>query len=211
MQHVAESFTENKLYPSLSELMKHYRNMVALQENKKLFYDSIPERMTAADFKNFKLLYEKIVEDDHLMQEIESIITFSIPQFEKHITEGKKIYDFIESKIKVNPVGIMPLQVNEGYFMLSTTGSRNTIVYEYQVTLFENPDEKYRAMSTQFVCAYEKTLSNNFEAIKSDLLVRRKTFPNPATYSIESELELPLEATFLPLAKRTLMKYVSGF
>lgn len=210
LQHVSESFTENKLYPPLSELMKHYRNVTALRDNKKQFYDSFPERLSSADFNNFKLMYEKIVEDDSLMQEVESIILFSIPQFEKHISEGKKIYDFIESKIKVSPVGIIPLQINAGYFFLSTTQNRETRVYEYQITIFENPDEKYRALCTQYICSYEKNLSQNFENIKSDLLAIRKAFPNPATYSIESELMLPLEETFLPLAKRTLMKFVNG-
>ena len=81
LQHVNEHFTENKLYPSLTELMKHYRNVVALRDSKKNFYDSIPERMTSADLSNFKIMYEKILEDDKLMQEIETIITFSIPHF----------------------------------------------------------------------------------------------------------------------------------
>lgn len=209
LQHVSDSFTENKLYPPLSELMKHYRSLTVLRDNKKLFHDSFPDRMTSVDFKNFKIMYEKIMEDDNLMQEIENIIHFSIPQFEKHLAEGKKIYDFIESKIKITTVGIMPLQLNEGYFFLSTTQSSDTRVYEYQVTLFENPDEKYRALCTQFICMYEKTLSNNYEFIKSDLVSQRRNLPNPATYSIEADLTLPLEETFLPLAKRTLMKFVS--
>ena len=37
LQHVSESFTENKLYPPLSELMKHYRNVTALRDNKNNF------------------------------------------------------------------------------------------------------------------------------------------------------------------------------
>ena len=58
LQHVSESFTENKLYPPLSELMKHYRNVTALRDNKKQFYDSFPERLSSADFNNFILMYE---------------------------------------------------------------------------------------------------------------------------------------------------------
>lgn len=209
LQHVNEHFTENKLYPSLTELMKHYRNVVALRDSKKNFYDSIPERMTSADLSNFKIMYEKILEDDKLMQEIETIITFSIPHFEKQISEGKKIYDFIESTITISGIGIMPLQVNEGYLFLSTKKNPEAKVFEYQITLFENPDEKYRGICTQFICSYEKTISNSYEKIKSDLLLHRKNLPNPATYVAESELALPLDETFLPLAKRSLMRYVS--
>ncbi|MFI5220401.1 MAG: hypothetical protein ACHQNT_13030 [Bacteroidia bacterium] len=209
LQHVSEHFTETKLYPSLSELVSHYTNLILLRENKKNMLDSFPERLSGADLKNFKVIYEKILDDDLLMQEIESIITFSIPQFEKYLTEGKKIYDFIEKKINIYPVGIMPLQINEGYIFLRTGKDTETKIFEYQVTLFENPDEKYRGIYMQYVCSYEKSLNNTFENIKSDLLQYRKRLPNPATYVIETGLTIPLEETFLPMAKRTLMKYVA--
>ena len=210
LQHVSDSFTENKLYPWLSELVTHYRNVIALRENKKSIYESFPQRMSAADVSNFKILYEKILQDDELMLEIETIINYSIPQFEKFLAEGKKIYDFIESKIDIFPVGIVPLHINEGYLFLSNKHNSETRIYEYQITLFENPDEKFRGIFTQYVCSYEKTLSNTFEYIKVDLLNFHKKLPNPATYVIETELTIPFEETFLPLAKRALMRFVSG-
>lgn len=210
LQHVSENFTETKLYPSLSELVGHYSNLLALRDNKKNFYDSLPERATSADFRNFKIIYEKMLEDDQLMQEVESIINFSIPQFEKYLAEGKKIYDFIETRINIYPVGIVPLLINEGYIFLQIGKTHETKIYEYQVTLFENPDEKYRGIYMQYVCSYERTLSNTFENIKADLIRYQKKLPNPATYVIETELVIPLEETFLPLAKRTLMKYVAA-
>ena len=210
LQQVSENFTENKLYPHLGELVSHYRNVVALRDNKKTLFDSFPERMLQADFRNLKMFYEKILEDDQLMQEIENIINFSIPQFEKHIADGRQIYDFIESKINIYPVGIVPLQINEGYIFLAGASNNETLVYEYQVTIFENPDEKYRGIYTLFVASFEKSFINTFENIKSELIRYHKKFPNPATYVIESELTLPFDSTFLPLAKRSLMKFVAG-
>jgi hypothetical protein len=209
LQHVSDHFTETKLYPSLSDLVAHYRNILSLRDSKKNLYESFPERMTSTDLKNFKIMYEKILEDDQLMQEIESIINFSIPQFEKYLAEGKKIYDFIESKINIFPVGIVPLQINEGYIFLQIGKNRETKIYEYQITLFENPEEKYRGIYTEYICSYEKSLSNTFENIKSDLIKFHKKLPNPAAYVIETELLIPLEETFLPMAKRTLIKYVA--
>ena len=209
LQHVSENFTETKLYPSLSELISHYRNLLSLQESKKNLFDSFPERMTGAEVNNFKIIYEKILADDQLMKEIESIISFSIPQFEKYLAEGKKIYDFLDSKINIFPVGIVPLQNNEGYIFLQSGKKGETKIYEYQITLFENPDEKYRGIYTSYICSYEKTLNNTYENIKSDLVRYHQKLPNPATYVIETELTLPIDETFLPMAKRTLMKYVA--
>ena len=137
LQHVSERFEEVRLYPALSELVNHYRNLIALKENKKNLSDSFPEKLTQTDLNNFKLVYEKLCDDDKLMQELQSIIEFSIPQFQKHLSEGKKIYDFIESKITIFPVGIMPIHYDEGYLMLKSGTHGETRVYEYHITIFE--------------------------------------------------------------------------
>jgi len=210
LQRVSENFTESKLYPSLSELMSHYRNVTAIRENKRSLFDSFPERLSGADLNKFNMIYEKMVNDDQIMNEIESIIEFSIPQFEKYISEGKSIYDFIESKLNIAPVGIIPLHADEGYMLLKYSPKGDTLVYEYHITIFENPDERFRGISTQYLCSYACSLNNSFENIKQDLIRYHHKLPNPATYVIESELKLPLEETLLPLAKRTLVKFVAN-
>ena len=208
LQHVNDCFEETKLYPALSELVKHYRNLVALRDQKNSLYNSFPEKLNSADLQNFKLVYEKLSTDDRLMAELESIINFSIPQFEQHLAEGKKIYDFIESKLNIYPIGIVPLHTDAGYLLLKNGDKNETVVFEYQITIFDQPTERYRAIGVQYVNSFEKTLRNTYENIKGDLLHYNKNLPNPATYVIESELTLPFEDTLLPLAKRTLVKYL---
>lgn len=209
LQQVSKSFDESKLYPHLNELIMHYKNVIELRENKKSLYDNFTERMLGADMKDFKILYEKILQDDDLMQELETIINFSIPHFEKHMHEGKKIYDFIESKICLIPVGIIPLRTAEGYLFLRNGKQKETRVYNYQITIFESPDERYRGIHTTYVGSYEKNLANTYESIKRDVISYNQHLPNPATYLFETELELPVEPTFLPIAKRMLVRYVS--
>ena len=136
LQHVSERFTETKLYPAFGELVQHYRNLVSLRDQKKNLYDSFPGKLTQADLNQFKLVYEKLSQDDNLMLEIESIIEFSIPQFQHYLAEGKKIYDLIESKINIFPVGIMPIHYDAGYLFLKSGKDRETRVYEYQLTIF---------------------------------------------------------------------------
>ena len=210
LQHVSERFEETRLYPALSELVNHYRNLIALKESKKNLSDSFPEQLTQTDLNNFKLVYEKLCDDDKLMQELQSIIEFSIPQFQRHLSEGKKIYDFIESKITIFPVGIMPIHFDEGYLMLKSGTQSETRVYEYHITIFEQSTERFRGISIQYVASYEKTLNNTYENIKRDLLMFNKSFPNPATYVVETDLVLPIDDTLLPLAKRSLVKYISS-
>ncbi len=211
LQSVSDNFTEHRLYPFLSDLVEHYRNLKVLKDNKKNLYESFVGRAKAVDFEQFKIIYEKLAEDDSLIQEIETIIDYSIPQMEIYLKEGKKLYDFIEEHLKVFSVGIVPLNNESGYLFLKQGLNSDTKVYEYHISIFENPSERYRGIHTQYVASYEKGLLNTFESIKSDLLLYNKNLPNPATYVIESEMIIPFEETFLPMAKRTLVKRVAGF
>jgi len=50
---------------------------------------------------------------------------------------------------------------------------------------------------------------NTFESIKSELIRYRSQLPNPAVYSIDIGLGFPVDETILPVAKRSLVKYIS--
>jgi Fe-S cluster assembly scaffold protein SufB len=93
--------------------------------------------------------------------------------------------------------------------LLRNGEEKQIIVYEYQVTIFESKDEKYRGINTAFITSYERSFIYTPEAIKNDLIVNRREFPNPAVYHIESDITFPLEQTLLPLAKRSLVKHIS--
>ena len=211
LQHVSDNFTEHRLYPFLSDLVEHYRNLKTLKDNKKSLFESFTARAKTIDLEEFKIIYEKLAEDDTLIQEIESIIDYSIPQMEFYLKEGKKIYDGIEDQLKIFSVGIVPLNNEAGYLFLKRGVDNDTKVYEYHITIFENPTERYRGIHVQYMMSYEKSLMNSFESIKSDLLSYNKSLPNPATYVIETGLIIPFEETFLPMAKRALVKRVAGF
>ncbi len=208
LNEVSNHFEENKLYPSLSELIEHYRQVAAIRDNKNNISGSFPKRINAMDMEKFRITYERIIEDDELMEEIVNIVNFSITQFEHHLREGKKIYDFIEEQLHIYPVGVMPLYPNEGYMLLNEiTGE--TKVYEYQITLFEQPDEIYRGIATKYISSYQRSFSTTVESIKNELIRSNRSLPNPATYAIESELSIPHEETFLPVAKRMLVKFIA--
>jgi hypothetical protein len=209
LQDVSKDFEQSQLYPSLGDLVTHYRNLVKLKESKQEIYGNFPERMQATDLENFQLVFKKILEDDAIMLELENIINFSIPEFEKHLNEGKKIYDFIEAHLNIQPIGVMPLNRGEGYFIFRNGSSRQSQVYEYQVTIFENPNERYRGIYTNHLTSYELNLSNTYESIKSDLIKHHTKLPNPATFAIESEMSFPFFESLMPVAKRRFVKYLS--
>ncbi|MFX6023252.1 hypothetical protein ABTF26_19670, partial [Acinetobacter baumannii] len=78
-----------------------------------------------------------MIEDDDLMAELEDIINYSASTMQRTITSGSEIYEFVENKLTIEPVGIMPLENNEGYFFLCEGKTKNTWVYQYRLSMFE--------------------------------------------------------------------------
>ena len=209
LKEVNKYFNESKLYPQLSDIIFHFNNLVAFRENKKFLQEHFPKKLTGIQLEKLQLLYEQMIEDDELMQELEDIINYSAGEMKGTINNGVEIYEMVEDKIIINPIGIIPLDTKEGYFFLNTTSQKQTLVYHYRLSFFEKHDEKYRSMKTAYVNSWYKNFINTFESIKSELIKYRSQLPNPAVYAIHIELGFPVEETILPVAKRSLVKYIS--
>lgn len=210
LQQVNKYFNENKLYPQLSDLVFHYNNLVAFRENKKFLQEHFPKRLTGVQMEKLQLLYEQIIDDTEMMQELEDIINYSVDEMKTTISNGAEIYEFIEDKLIIGPVGLVPLDSNEGYFFLSGSSYRSTRVYQYRLSIFEKHDEKYRSIRTEYIADWERNIVNSYESIKAELIRTNNGLPNPAVYSIEVDLTYPMEETLLPIAKRSLVRYISA-
>jgi hypothetical protein len=209
LQEINSHFGNKRLYPNLADLIFHYNNLIDFKKNKALLQQAFPQRLTQADIEAVKLTYQKIVTDDQSMQEIEQIITFALAQMDPAIQTGMEIYDFVESHLNIAPIGIIPLMPYHGYFSLHNGKERTNRIYEYQLTIFERQDDKYRGINISFIDTYERSIANTPEAIKLGLINRNKFLPNPAVYHVHSDITFPLEQTLLPVAKRSLVKFIS--
>jgi hypothetical protein len=209
LQQINKYFNENKLYPQLSDLIFHYNNLAAFRENKKYLQEHFPKKLTGVQIEKLQTLYEQMIEDDELMQELEEIINYSAGEMKTTISSGAEIYEFVEDKMQITPVGLIPLDIQEGYFFLSAGNSKDTRVYHYRLSFFEKRDEKYRTMKTSYIDVWQRSIVYTYENIKHDLIKNNGSLANPAVYSIETELSFPIEETLLPIAKRGLVKYIS--
>jgi hypothetical protein len=210
LQQVNNCFTQNKLYPQLADMIFHYNNIVAFRENKKYLQEHFPKKITGVQTEELQVLYEQMIADDELMQELEDIIHYSAKKIKSTIHNGTEIYEFVEEKINITPVGIIPLDQQEGYFFLSSGHSKSTGVYHYRLSIFEKHDEKYRSIRTLFIDNWQRSIAGTYEQIKSELIKHWKDLPNPAVYSIETDLTFPVDETLLPVAKRSLVKFISA-
>lgn len=207
---VQQNFDERKLYPHFADLVDHYAQLLALKENTKNLYNAFPEQAKQLDWENLRISYEKLVQNDALMEELEEIIDFSIPQFHHYLHTGKEIYDDVESHLKVEPVGVVPLHTNEGYMFIINPTTKDTEIYEYHSTLFTDKEEKYRSLQTLHIGTYKRSIVNTPEHMKIELIRALPKMPNPAVFAVVSEIDLPYTETFLPIAKRALVKKLAA-
>lgn len=116
LKEINKYFHENKLYPQLSDLIFHYNNLVAFRENKKYLQEHFPKKLSGLQIEKLQVLYEQMIADDSLMQELEEIITYAASEMKTTISSGAEIYEFVEENLTITPIGIVPLDIQEGYF-----------------------------------------------------------------------------------------------
>ena len=126
------------------------------------------------------------------------------------IKNGTGIFEFVEDKLDIAPVGLIPLDNSEGYFFLNNGHHKDTHVYQYRLTFFEKQDEKYRGIKADYIDCWHRSFSSTYEHIKSELIKKKTDLPNPAVYALETSLSFPVEETLLPIAKRCLVKFISS-
>jgi hypothetical protein len=209
LQAAKNSFDRVELYPFMADLVFHYRNLMGLKENKALIRESFPKEISLEDFNKLELRYREMIEDDAVMQELGSIINFALPQIKSSLQEGSMIYEYVESQCEISPIGVTPLYAKEGYLFVTLPPEKETTIYRYQVSIFEDSQEQLRSLNTEFIDRVEKRPLQTYERMKLDLIRQFAGLPNPATYLILSKAQFPFSETFMPVAKRLFVKHIS--
>ncbi len=208
LQHVQQQLTTNKLYPYYPELLRHHRALTTFWNNKDLLRHQFPRSLSGLDVSTLSLLYQELEEDMALLDELNAIVAFSLPEIEKTIDEAAQLEGLLKEHLHFTSVGIMPLHQTEGYLLLKQ--QKNIGVYAYQLSMIQAIETPQQHVYTQFITTYNSSITTTLEHIKTDLINQRKTMPNPATYAVETSVLLPLNETLLPLATQVLYEYVVG-
>ncbi len=122
-----------------------------LQRKQSAHQRRLSRRAVAREHPNLELTWNKIIEDDAIMKELESIISFALPEFKSSLDEGAQIYEYVESNCEISPIGLASLYAHEGYLFLSQPPEKETNVYRYQLTFFEGSNESMRGIHMKFL------------------------------------------------------------
>lgn len=169
----------------------------------------MPKEIKAIDLNKLTILYQKILLDEDLMAEIFEVINYSIPKMKFLLEDGRSKYEYIEKHLIIEPVGVLPLYKNEGYFILDCI-NKSTQVYKYQITGIQTISENFIAIHTELVSIERKSLSNHYQQIKQNLIKKFRELPNPATFVVHSQLPFPVKQALLPITERLILQQIAA-
>jgi len=211
LQQVRNAFSNNRLYPYLTELIQFYGSLITIIQRYTELKDAVPGRLIQIDIDRKELVYDKSgFESDH-MQRIEELIVWSLPYIKSTIEEGKTIFEFVDGLLQMEEVGIMPKCLEEGYLLITDHESITLNILQFNLSIISQENDTYRSLKTKQIKRIDrKEVSRSPQQIKLELIQEKRHIPNPATYYFDADLDFPYEATMLPVAKRKLMRHLSG-
>ncbi|MCE6990237.1 hypothetical protein [Dyadobacter sp. CY323] len=207
LQHINSEFTNNRLHPHLPELRKHLNTCTEIKSTKNQIKTSLPKNLTGINLRELKLEYEETHQDDPYMEDLNYILDFAMPRFSKYIVEGTERFNEVEENVKISPVGIVPLRLQEGYLLFLHTWQPLVSIFQYQLALFNQMRERY--LKTWFLETVRIGIGHSVSQVKVDLTRKNKSLPNPATYIVESKYEYPLHETLVPVAEKLILKEIT--
>jgi hypothetical protein len=211
LQHCRGEFSSTRLYPPLSELVQHYRNLEELRSEMESMESIFPREIKGLSSDATTFIYENVAPSDGAMATIQEIIEFAIPSIKETIHEGKAIYEFVESNIEIQPVGLIPVYNAEGYLLMNADKSVDYHVYQYKHSVITAAGEHLQSLALNYMYTEHRSLGNTVEQMKLNLASHYKALPNPATFVCYSKLSVPLTETLLPVTKRLFLKSLVRF
>jgi len=202
---------KKRVYPTLAELIHLASILENIVENKSKLKEAFPKKVKDFDFINQKITFETIGKFTPDIEFLFDLIEWAFPLIKNEIEEAIVLYDFVEKNIEIDHVGIVPINKDEGYFLIMDNEAAKIQIHRFESTIFSSNTEKYRSLKTKLLKEIEKELiEKSPESIKLDLIKQYADLPNPATFICDTDLDFPFNETIFPIAKRKLMGMVAS-
>lgn len=201
---------QNKLYPSVRDIVVFAEELEALVKNIELLKQKFPRRIVGIDLKNQKLKYEQLNESVHLGV-VYDLINWALPMVRDAANESVAAFEFVGESLKLEIVGIQPVYREEGYWFVEDPLENTIHLYKYKIGVFTQKNERFRSLKISPISVYRwQELHRPLTDIKLDLIKENPELPNPSTYITETDLDFPYEETILPVAKRKFIGHLAA-
>ena len=193
-----DAFTHNRLWPYLGDLVRLRTGLRALVSGA----DSVREsaRAVDVDWESGRLIREPVPAP--LAVELGR---WAVPRIEKVLAEGRALYEFADEHAQIQAVGIVPRYHDEGFLVVSDETAVHAL--RYQMSPLAGPEGPYRVLRTVRLDLALDPLAPP-HAWKARLAEAAPELAAPAAFRLHTEVDLPAEATLIPIAKRKLLGWM---
>ncbi len=206
LQQVDESIRNLRLSPNYKQLKDHtiqLKNIVAFISD----FKENNQELTGVDLSQLKLIYTPNITDESLLNRVSEIEERYLPELSKRYHEFLQLKDFLYSMVSIETVGIEQMYSKEGYLFLKHKNERKIQSYSYFISNYVNEHERTLVKLTP-INEFNYELQYNYIHYKMQLNKRHNY--NLNCYLIETEVDLPTQPTFIPIAKGKLSRYLQS-
>ena len=197
-----DAFTRNRVSPHLGDLIRLHAGLRALLAGA----DAVRPLGAAVgvDWQAGRLIREEAASPPLAVD----LARWALPHIEGALVEGRTLYEFADEHAEIRAVGLLPGYRSEG-FLLVTDGAE-VAALRYRVSPITGPDGRYQALRTSHVDVSLDPLATP-QTWKSALADAAPDLACPAAFQLQAEVELPVEETLVPIAKRKLLGMVHNW
>lgn len=202
LQRVAARFDQSRLFPHLDDLVSHLEALRLLRRDLDGVRGSLQRELIGFDPRTGDPIMKAIEDDNQAMRVIDEVIAFSLPELEQMQARGNDRLEETFAFVRFEPIGLLPLEVREGWLFVREGGTVHVYAYAAPVLRATDEVDQHRSVRTRYLTSATLSLAHTCEGIKADLVRRHSELPVPATFLFESIIPLPRIETCLPLARR---------
>jgi len=209
LQRVKRRFAERKLYPHLELIHQYVHDLLMLQRTKEDLARSLAGPLVGFETSTGNAIHAR-PDEPEMLKVIDEVIGFAVPGLQHIQEEGVGLRDEIQRHLHFAPIGLQPLHISEGWLFLRRGREARVYTYSIPFVLEQTAELSHKNVFTRYVTTYTLSLSTTLDNVKSALIAMHPAMPNPATFAVGTDLELPCIETFMPLAKRLVHAHVMG-
>ena len=194
-------FEESMLFPYLTDIHNHLRKLNFYKQSVLNLENELRTDLVGVDFNQLKLVRERLA-DNGVMGTVNNVLEFALEKLSLTYQNGLSEKESLMERINISPVGILSPEKNGGLVLLNNAGKTRIYKYRYRFVRRPYESEAYKDVMTEFLDERATGRFPNFRELK--MQYREKNEIN--TYLFETETEIPVFETLLPVAKEFLIQ-----
>ena len=148
LRAVKEDFARTIIYPHLSDLIELHASLSRLRSQLDEIRGALPTEIASIDLEKNEVVHREQARDFGPMGHLGELIEWAIPRLRETIEEGRTIFEFVDSSLRLEEVGILPNYTEEGYLMVPDGEANELCVFRYALSIVTRADERYRGLKT---------------------------------------------------------------